>query len=231
MTFKITINRVLALIFSGIVFYMIYSIVAPLVSAKLYGYKGDWSKHKNYMWIFKDSARFEIENNIAYTFFKESDTYNTYRYYDQQYFNKGELMIVVWEFKNCENVDLNSINIIDAKVSDLQFENYETLNLNSEREVIINDKMTLRHGFNVKKSMYDSILAEYDEPHYKGVCGFFPRIVLSDKSNQNMIVFKNDNEYCLTSLLVYKKNDRIYILVVTSRDYFDPKVIDIFDFG
>ena len=209
---------------------ILFLIVNPILKSQMYGHDMSWTKAKDLLWIFNDSNKVFIDERTI-CFSREGDVYNQFRYKGNMFQNDEGLTIVVWEF-NTKGRKSNSRFILSHKgnLTRTHFKEYELLNRRNSNKVYINYGMDFENGFDVKLNKFDSIVKFYKNEKYDGVIGYFSRVVLSDKNGVEQVILTNDKDHNLTNLIVYSKGDKTYLISITSNEYFDENVSQIFNF-
>ncbi len=99
---------------------------------------------KNYLWIFKDSVRQDVDSFAAMSNVKKSDVYTNFNY------NKGSYPIAVWELKGLDMPDLSHVTFNQNVILDkIHFWYYETLNSQSEQQTTIKFRDKFKSELNI----------------------------------------------------------------------------------
>lgn len=212
-TLKIILSATVA-IMSSYFAYFFYGIIR-------YSHSSDWQTYKQYMWIFKDFAKKDINTNFCYSYVKERDVYNNFDY--KEIYN-----IVVWEFKDLGSAELKK-SIINQNVNleDVKFESGEILNKNSDLEITINYGFIFNSGINVNLDKYSKIERIFKGTNYKGFYGSINQMSFSNEKGEHQILSDFTKGPTPTVFLFYKEHQSFYIIMINSKNPFDEDVIKI----
>ena len=211
--FKIIIVSISMLLISYLS-YFFYGIIR-------YSHSSDWRTYIQYMWIFKDSAKKDINTNFCYSYVKERDIYNNFDY-------KDIYNIVVWEFKDLGNAELKK-SIINQNVNleDVKFESGEILNKNSDLELTINYGFVFNSAINVNLDKYSKIERIFKGSNYKGFYGSINQMSFSNEKGEHQILSDFTKGPTPTVFLFYKGHQSFYVIMINSKNPFDEDIIKI----
>lgn len=189
-------------------------------SAK-YSYKIDMNNYKPYFWIFKDSAKIDVDTNIFVGCIRKTDLFYHY-IYKQNYY------IGIWEFKNLNNVDLGKINFYQkTKLDNVNFFTSEILNKNNSPEITVKFGSFFNHGINLNLDEFSTIIREFKTLNYKGFYGRINKMSLSRENGEHLVIFDCKNEIESYLILFYKRHNRFYVISVNSDLAFDENILKI----
>ncbi|MEY3499766.1 MAG: hypothetical protein RL308_1435 [Bacteroidota bacterium] len=224
-------TRVLKLITVGGAAIIILLIGNLIVKSSIYGHSTDWELHRDYMWIFKDSIKNDIDT-IGFSYVGKDNILNNFHYKSDIYNYDFGYNIIVWEFKNLKKINLKEISINNQfDLYNIQFEEGETLNKGTDLETDVKYGFSFDNGINLNVDESDSIISYYNGSNYKGCYGYFRQISLSNKKDGHQIIFHNYLDSALTSILIYKKGSSIFLIVIQSEKHFDDDIINLFNFN
>jgi len=204
---------------------------------RLFGgvYSTDWGKTCNqYMWIFKKAVRKDIDPNInppgyslCYSYVKKNNIYNVFHYYK----NNEMYPILIWEFKDLSNIDLNSIAINqNIDLSNIRFLSGDTLDSQSSMPVTIKYGAAFKNALNINLDSFSEIKGTFKGPNYKGFYGTINKMSFSNGKGETQIIFNdNDNGSLSPSVfLLYKGHQSFYVIIINSeRPFKDANIINI----
>ncbi|MEO6176383.1 MAG: hypothetical protein ABIP27_14625 [Flavobacterium circumlabens] len=212
-TLKITIAGIIIIVISYLS-YFFYGIIR-------YSHSSDWQTYKQYMWIFKDSAKTNINPNFCYSYVKERDVYNNFDY-------KDNYNIIVWEFKDLANAELKKSTINqNVNLEDVKFDSGEILNKGSGLEFTINYGFVFNSTINVNLDKYSKIDRTFKGANYKGFYGSINQMSLSNEKGEHQILSDFTKGLTPTVFLFYKGRKSFYIIIINSKNPFDENIIKI----
>jgi hypothetical protein len=176
-----------------------------------------------YIWVFKDSAQHNIDKSICFGNIGRHDVNYSYIY-------KDDVHIYVWEFFDLKSVLLKNIPInYRVDLDKIKIPSGEILggnNLPPLPKIRVKYGLTFKGDIKVNINKDSEIFETFDELNYKGFFGNIHRITFSDDYNEHLIVF--DYEYNEpTLLLLCKKLNRFYVVIINSKRKFDSNIIEI----
>jgi hypothetical protein len=188
------------------------------------GHSIDWETYKQYMWIFKDSAKKDVET-FGVSCVQKNDIYNNFRY-------KVDYNVILWEFKETEGIDLKSIAINqNISLENIKFESGEILNKGDILEIPIKYDFSFNQIKYLNIDRYSKIKKEIEGVNYKGFYGNVNKMSLSDGNYNHQIIFNYKDGITPTLFLFYKKTQFIYVIIVflKNRQTFNDSIINILD--
>ena len=215
-------NRTIRFIIICTVSIVIGYIAYFLFRLSKYGHSINWEDVcKKYTWIFTDSVRNELDTSICLSCVNKRDIINNYLY-------KSRYTIIFWEVKDFASPKLGQISFKQGcKLSDIKFHSGQLLNKNSSKEITIKFGYKLDKALNVcldDSSEIDTIIESYN---YKGFYGVFNKISFNDNKGNPQILINYAMGKEPGLFLVYIKNDRLYLIIINSKDSFDKDIIKI----
>lgn len=164
---KVKIIKFLTVIGGVIILYLFVNLFTLVFS----GYSTDWELHKKYMWIFKDSIIHDIDS-IGYSYVGENDVFNNFHYKSDFENSDFGYNVVVWEFKNLNFFDLNSVQINNKNdLWNVGFKEGQTLDKGSDLETDVKRNFSFEKGMDINFDNYDSIFSYYKGLNYTGCFG------------------------------------------------------------
>ena len=203
--------------------YIFYNISYHIFIIAKYKHSGDWEMHKNYLWIFKESERHKVDTNyFSFSYVKERDVYNNFNLNNSQY------KVVVWEFKDLANIELDSIYYKENQVIDnSKIKLGETFHSKSNFQVKVKYDFNLTGSFFINLDNYSNIEKHFSSKNYKGFYGNVKNMSLSKETGEPQIIFNRTEQITPTLLLNYKGNDSFYLIMIYSKKKFDESVLNI----
>lgn len=212
-TLKIIIAGIIIIVFSYLS-YFFYGIIR-------YSHSSDWQTYKHYMWIFKDSAKKDINTKFCYSYVKDGDVYNNFNY-------KDNYNIIVWEFKGLGHDALkNSIINQNVTLEDVKFGSGEILNKGGDLEFTNSYDFVFRSAINVNLDKYSKIERTFNSTNYKGFYGSINQMSLSDEKGEHQIQSKFTKGPTPAVILFYKGHQSFYLITFYSRVPFNENIIKI----
>lgn len=213
-TLKIIIIASISMLVISYLSYIFYGIIR-------YSHSSDWQTYKQYIWIFKDSAKKDINTNFCFSYVKERDVYNNFDY-------KDIYNVMVWEFKDLGNAELKKSTINqNVDLEDVKFDSGEILNKGSNLELTINYGFVFNSAINVNLDKYSKIERTFKETNYKGFYGSINQMSFSDEKGEHQILLDFTKRITPTLFLFYKGHQSFYIIMIYSKNPFDENIIKI----
>jgi hypothetical protein len=190
----------------------------------------DFTTYKEYMWIFKNSVRKDIDLDLGVSYVGKKDTYNHFQYkcvFDTSYGYLCHEGIAVWEFKDLSTVDLKKITFNENVNSDsIMFTSGETINKGSDQEITIKDGFSFKNGLNINFGKYSKIEKNIESVNYRGFYGTIGRISFDDNLDGQQIFFNNIHKINIPLVfLVYKWNSSFYVIII-ELEHGDPNTFN-----
>ena len=197
-------------------------------------YSHDWNVIcRSYMWIFKDYARKDIDPPpipcSSFYSYKKMDVYNIFGY-----FNKRPALILLWEFKDLKDFDLDKIEIKqNVDLSDAEPWPAFGFDPDTTRPVSIRYGFKFENRITINLDGDSRIDGTFSGKNYKGFYGNLHTMSFSNDYNRNEIVFNyidKPNERVPSSvvLVLYKGHGSFYLILFNSSLPFkDASIINI----
>jgi hypothetical protein len=199
--------------------YLLYFVF----NAFRYAYVPSWITYKDYMWVFKDSTKSDVDTNFCYSYVRKKDIYNNFHY-------KKIYNIALWDLEDLKYSVLDDISINQgANLYDLKIVSGEVLNKDSDIEITIKfgNKFTNKMIVQLdKNSKIDRII---ETEMYKGFYGSINRMTFNNEKNEAQILFNYAKGSTPSIFLVYKGHGGFYAIIINSEQPFDEKIINILD--
>jgi hypothetical protein len=230
-------NKITKIIIVGIICYIAFFVYVTL----WYGHSHAWNTCKQYLWIFKDSAKKDIDPPSRYSvcagWTRKRDVYSFFHYYHDH----DMYIVTVWEFKDLTNVDLKKISIKqNVNLDNIKFLSGEVLNSKSSSPITINYGFAFHNAMNVNLDSLSKISGTFEGSNYKGFYGTIHKMSFSDEKRKHQIIFdyieniynhitKQFNpSFSSTVFLVYKGHQSFYVIIINSEKPFkDASIINI----
>lgn len=216
-------NRIIKIIVFVIVASLLYFISEFFYTKYYYGHKVVWEAHKELSWILKDEYKTKI-NDIGATALGHRDKI-TFLNLDDEF----QTRVTIWEIKS--NIDFKDL-IIDTNFSSnkIQLNRYEIVNKDGGGIVFtMNYNRKFDKSFVLGFNNFSKIKSTYLGENYIGVFGedIFEFYIESDSKTD--ILVENNFEMPLMAAILYKKQNKIYLILLNGDYPFDEKIINILD--
>jgi hypothetical protein len=220
MTVKWNSEKLWIAIFAAMISLLVFHVCSNTHSA-------DWKRSKDYLWIFKDSVKKDIDTNFNFSWIKKRDIYNHFIY-------KGHYLITLWDFKDLYPLGLDNV-IINTNVTLDKLDTYygkgEVLNSKSSPKTAIRFGRTFHNKIKINLDNNSEILKKIETNNYKGFYGVVNEMTFANESDEDYIQFLYPEGRIPTLLLLYKKSPELYMIIIESNDNinykFDEKILDI----
>ena len=222
-------NKIKKVIMAVIIFYAIYYIYG------VYHHSFHWRVVcKQYMWLFKESIKNSIDpasQSICYSLVKKRDIYNIFHYHQ----GSNMYPMVIWEFKDMANADLNKIPInqhVDFGYIKVRGEIFDS---QSSSPVTVKYTAAFHNAMNVNLDGLSKIDGTFSGPNYKGFYGSINKMSFSNEKGEHQIIFDysykpHKDSFSPTVFLLYKGHQSFYVIIVNSEQPFkDASIINIFN--
>lgn len=218
-------NKITKILLSGIISIIIVYYGYSFCRFFVYGHKTEMGNFKRYIWLFKDSAKSEIDSIFCAGEVKKRDIYFDYIY-------KQEYFISIWEFKDLNYMNINDISINEnVDLGDVKFNEYEIFNKNSWPQITSKLNFSFNHLLGVNLDKSSKILNPLRSPYFNGFYGVINQMSFSDENKKHLILFDYPSGNEPTIVLFYKTSKSFYTIIINSKNKkFDDSIIDIFNF-
>lgn len=209
----------------------IFAVIISLLLVHLCSnaHRGNWNKSKEYMWIFKDSVKKDIDTTISFSWIKKRDICNDFIY-------KGHYLITLWDFKDLYSLDLDDV-IINSNVTindiDISGGKGEILNSKSSPKTVVKFGKTFHTKIKISLDASSTILKNISSNNYKGFYGIVNKMSFTNESDDDYIQFIYPDGKIPTVFLAYKNKSGLYLIIIESNNNtnfkFDETILDILD--
>jgi hypothetical protein len=206
------------LLLSIIGLYLLYKIITGISNLHL----GSWDKPDHYMWVFKNSIVNDINEDPRYSFYTRRDVYNNYHY-------KDTINIIVWEFKEFVNLELNDIVFYqNSNLADVKFSSGQTINKDSDLEITMKYRFSFDNELNIYLDANSEIQKEIKANNYKGFYGSINKMLFTNDQKSKPQIFFDYVDGSQSSLfLFYKHSTNFYLILINALGPLDESIIDI----
>ncbi|MDP4206737.1 MAG: hypothetical protein Q8859_12170, partial [Bacteroidota bacterium] len=211
-------NKSSRIIISGIIALAICYFADFIFMNIKYGYHIELCNPKPYLWIFKDSARNDIDPNCVTGCIRKKDALYIYYY-------KKEYNIAIWEFKDLHNAKLKNITIKqNVDLENLKFESGEILNRKCSPEYTIKYGPLFDYGMDINLDKDSKIDKSFETSKYKGFCGSINKMSFSNEKGKHLVLVNYVKGIKSVLFLLYKSKRSLYVIIIQSDKPFDEKI-------
>jgi hypothetical protein len=215
-------NKKIKFVISGILAFLIVYVGYIFFNFIRNTHHTEMNDYKRYLWIFKDSAKTDID-----TFFFDGDVRDRDILY--QYFYRNNYYIYIWEFKDLGNTELSDIPLtLDSDLENVRFESAEIFNVKSRPLITVKLGCSFNRTMHVYLNKRSKITKEISSNHYKGFYGTIDKMSFDNEKKEPQILFDFIEEQQVL-LLLYKRHRSFYVIIVYTGSAFDEKIINILD--
>jgi hypothetical protein len=188
-----------------------------------YAHVPSWITYKNYMWVFKDSTKSDIDTNFCYSYVRKRDIYNNFHY-------KKIYNIILWDLKDLKYSTLDDISINQgANLNDIKFASGEVLNKESDLEINIKSGNKFTNKMNVQLDKISKIERIIETERYKGFYGSINKMTFNNEKNEAQMLFNYVKGSTPSIFLVFKGHGGFYAIIINSEQPVDENIINILD--
>ena len=205
--------------------------IFPYTRFFYYGHNTDFYKQKNYVWFFKKEFKKDLDKfgSCSYT---NNDFQNCFNYLGNSLNLDMGYLFTIWEFKNQSHLKISDIKILNSFDNlNKKIDDGEIINAESELSQYIKYNYSFKNGININVDNRDTIKYIYKGLNFFGCYGNFHSISIGNEKEKNQIIFYNDFNKPLTSIICFKKKSRFYIITVESDRFFNPDILNILNIG
>jgi hypothetical protein len=216
-------NRIFKIFLFAAIPLLIGYFIHVLYTIQKYGHSMDWETYKQYMWIFKDSIRKDIDTSFSFSNVQKNDVYNNFHY-------KRDYNIVLWEFKETGILDIADASINqNINLDNIKFDSGDILNMEGSLEIPVKYGCAFNRNINLNLDRYSKIEKTIKGVNYKGFYGTVNKMSLSDAKYDHQIVFNYMYGISPTLFLFYKGSKYFYIIVINYKNNqpFDESILNI----
>lgn len=195
----------------------------------MYGFQLKLNKnreiYKQYFWLLKESTKIDIHKFIHYSQAEKEFTYSYLVY-------KNNYRIYIWDF-GLINSDIDSQNIIQTDLSDESISTFGQLNENSNPKIKYDLDLALHGRLQIAIDSDSTKMNQLTGPNYEGLYGIINKMVFKNTDGQNMVIFDYPKGGIPSLLLVYKKNNNLYVIMLDSKEPskndVKPEMVNLFN--
>lgn len=208
-----------------IIFVIIACVICFFINfifiAVRYGYDINMRNYKPYFWVFKDSAKINVDTTLFIGCTRKTDVLYTYIY-------KLNYNVSIWEFKDLEAVKLRSIHINqNVNLDNLKFSSAVVLFNKSSPEITVSYGSFFNNTFDINLDEYSKIERHFEGTNYKGIYCTINRMSLSDEKGKHLVLFDFIDGIEPNIILLYKSSKSFYLIRIDSKTPFDESIINI----
>lgn len=207
-----------------IVLILVISYIAYNVIFLIRAHKVEIGVNKEYLYLFKDEVQSKIDSRIGGSRMSNSGIYNVY-HYDEKF------TVIIWQINNIKK---NLLNYVDyygpLKLSKTDIKRGEVFSPDNPTPVTVRFKYHFHKGINVKPNYKSTIDTTFRSETYKGFLGDFDKILLEDKSGEDMIVMEFKPPYQNLLFLTHQSEKDFFLLIVNSEEEVKMEMLKIFSF-
>jgi len=182
------------------------------------------SKAKTYLWLFKDSAKNNIDTMFCVGHVRKNDMFYHYMYkekYDVLIFEYNKLCFI-----NLNNIPfLNNVNLNNF-LDSFSGEAYN-MTLYPSPETSIMYELPFNNVFQVNLDASSTIEKRIEGKNYRGFFGKVLRMSFSNSEGKHLVLFDYKREATPTLFLLYKYHGRFLVIMINSEEKFDESIINI----
>ena len=207
-------------VFTLIVGYYLFG----LTYAICYKHKTVFNNYKQYLWLFNDSIQNKIDTAFCIGSVRGSDSYYSYLFKDKQY------CISIWEINDLSLLQLNTVRFVqNINIDNLDFNKGERFNLDvlPFPKITVQFKLPFQNHLTVNINERSVIEKPIESTNYRGFFGKINKMSFSSNEGEHLILFDYGNTEQSTLFLMYKKNNRSYVILINSEKKFDESVINL----
>jgi hypothetical protein len=218
------INKILKIIGILLITFMVCYFIYFIYVFFITGHMPSRQAYKQYMWIFKDSIKKDLDSNYHFSWVKKRDIYNNFNY-------RGKFNIMVWEFKDQTNPEF--VLLQNADLYNVRFRSGVVLNDEGALEINIKPVYAFNDTIKIFLDEYSTIESEVKGSNFSGFFGHINNMSLSNEKDEHQIIFDYTGGKTLTLFLVYKRYGSFYLIMINSINpamQFDESILKIMNF-
>lgn len=175
-----------------------------------YSYSIDWEIPKQYIWIFQDSVKKDIDLKASVSFVRDRDVLNGINY-------KYNYPFWIWEFKDLNGIDLEKIRISqNINLHDIKVGSGVILNQENVLEFTVKYDFAFKNSLELNLERESKIIKSIKGPNYLGFYGIVKKMALSDIHDGHQIIFDYIEGQTPTVLLFYKGHHSFYLIIANA---------------
>lgn len=191
---------------------------------KKYSYHINLRNYESYLWIFKDSAKQQINKDLFGSCTRSGDILSHYIYKDDFHIN-------IWQFKELKSNNIGLMNISqNKKLNNIKFGSGEVLFKNSNPTITVKFGSFFRnHLMNVNLDQNSTLEKRIETKSYKGFYGVINKAILSDENGNPQVLFDFSKQNEKSLLLMYSGYNSFFVILIYSEKPFNEQILDIFN--
>jgi len=190
-----------------------------IIQLTKYDYSNEIGDYKSFSWIFKDSIKQDIDTTFTGGHSRRTDVLHSYIY-------KREFFILIWEIYNLKNVKLEEIKFREnSDIDNIDLLPEVIFDIGGDVEEHVKLGPFFKDFIEINYDKQSKILEKIEGDNYSGFYGQIKRMTFSDKTRHLVVI--NCPTLRNMLLLLYKRNDSFYILMIDSKKQFSASIIDI----
>lgn len=209
-------------VIAGILIAMFLGYCVYFFTVLTYSHSVDWEMNKQYLWLFKDSVKKDINTDYSFSKVEDRDVYNNFHYKDYN--------ITIWDFKDLLEAKLDNVLVktqVELGSEAVKFRAGEILNKKSDMEITVKFRFAFSDAMNINLDTYSEMYKSIQGKNYKGFYGNLNKFSLSDGKDEHQIIFDYREGKTQSVVLVYKNQRGFYLIVMNSKQKLDESCIDI----
>jgi hypothetical protein len=115
----------------------------------------------------------------------------------------------------------------NANLENVRFRSGQILNRHTDLEINIKNGFVLGNSIKVFLDEYSKIEKNIQGDNYKGFYGFINKMTLSDEKDCHQIIFDYTKGRTPTLLILYKREQSLYLIMFNSENSFDEDIINV----
>lgn len=193
--------------------YLIYTIAV----FSYYSHNTVHTNFKQYLWLFKDSVRANVDTFFYWGHQGKSDTLYSYVY-------QKKYDVFVWEFSELSQLDPKTVNIrLNTDLYDVNFWGGEEFNPKSNCRQMVEFGFSFESSMSVSLDEYSKILRKFGTTTYQGFYGIVNRLALNNAKGEPQIIVDYKSGHQPVVFLFYKHKNSFFVIFI---DSFPDKPLD-----
>lgn len=202
---------------------ILFTILKIIFNVSYHGHDHEWHTKKEIEWIIRDSVR-KTMRGLSYSWIGKEDELFFFPIDDSV-----KTKVDVWEFE--ENIEFQNLKI-DTNYSEDKLNkgsDYEALNKGSGLVFYLN------YGYEIKKNLtvglddYSKIKKTFKGDNYIGVLAEHVMEIYVESNSKTDIYIQKNFDIPQIGIILYKKEKKTYLIIVSSMREFDERVFNIFN--
>ena len=222
----------------GILAFILCYVIYLIGDYMIYGHSTEWKKWKEYTFLFNDSVIQNVDTFLACSDVARNDVFTNFHYIsnDSERSMSGKFLnnpkdnaynVVFWEFKKLAKINIADINFrLNQNLGLLKLKRGEILNSKSDQRVAIHYGFEYK-SMNINLDSNSKIDKFISGRKYKGFIGSVTRMSFSNENEKHEIFLDYVPHQKQVLFLVYKSNQRFFIIIIDSYKYLNENIIEI----